>query len=1377
MSLNLCVIQGRLTRDPELRRTGSGIPVASFCIAVDRDWPNKETGEKETDFINCVAWRQKAEFVNYYFRKGSLVVVSGRLQIRKWTDNDGNNRTLSIWNVSSVKNMSHMFRDCNALTSVSDLSNWNVSSVTNMGAMFNGCKLLASVEGLSGWNVSSVTDIGGMFSGCNKLTSIGDLSDWKVISVTDMHYIFQNCSSLTSLNLSGWDVSSVTDMGYMFNGCSSLDSLDLNDWDVSSVTTVSCMFQSCSSLTSLDISGWELSVVTDTTNVFNGCSGLVEIKAPKSIAAGMTLSLPTGKNWYVSTDTSAPVTEIGNDTTPATLGKTLKVGVVVTFNANGGTVSPTSALVLNGESITLPTPTRVGYSSNGWYTAATEGEFVGAADASYTPATAITLYAQWTSLPAYFNSDWKNLLARDINSAATGITTTNIKTIEFTTAMPTDESYNANNYILVGATARDSTTVNDSVLAYYYKDSDNLYHLAIVSPTGSEIYAPTSCQSLFEDCTALTTIEFNSFITTGVTGMGYMFSDCCKLISLDLSGWDVSSVEWMFEMFCRCYKLESLDLSGWDVSSVDESMSGMFSGCSDLTSVGDLSNWNVSSVTGMRYMFSDCNALTSVGDLSGWNLSSVTDMSHMFYNCNALTSIGDLSGWNVSSVTDMSYMFYSCKVLTSVGDLSDWDVSSVTNMRAMFAYCSALTSVGDLSGWNVSSVTDMSSMFRDCYALTSLDLSGWNVYSVTNMNLMFSDCSALTSVDGIGNWNVSRVTGMSHMFGHCYALTSLDLSGWKISSLADTSHMFYSCNKLVEIKAPKSIAAGMTLKLPTGKSWFVTTDTSAAVTEIGNDTTPETLGKTLKVGVIVTFNANGGSVTPTSALVLNGNNITLPTPTRVGYSFNGWYTEATGGTKVGDAGAAYTTATAKTIYAQWVILPAYFNSNWKNLLATDINGAATGITKETIKTIEFTTSMPTDESYNAANYILVGAVGRGSAAADKVVNSSVIAYYYKDGDNLYHLAIVSPTGAEIYAPTSCSNLFKDCTALTTIEFNSFNTTDVTTMYRMFAGSLLSPMALTTITGLSNWDVSSVTNMSSMFSYCKDLTSLEGLSDWNVSSVTDMSDMFYNCELLTSVGNLSGWNVSSVTDMTYMFYNCKLLTSVGDLSGWNVSSVTYMGGMFTCCHKLSSVGNLSGWNVSSVTYMGGMFSGCELLTSVGDLSDWDVSSVTYMGGMFTYCHKLTSVGDLSGWDVSSVTDMSYMFSDCNALTSVGDLSDWDVSSVTDMSYMFSVCELLTSVGDLSDWDVSSVTDMGSMFSDCNALISLNLSGWELTAVTSTDYVFYGCSGLVEIKAPKSINPGFSLALPGDKTWIIKNGDGTIYTKITNETGKEKTFIAQ
>ena len=89
--LNHITIMGRLTRDPELRRTGSGIAVASFTVAVDRDYA-PEGQEKETDFPDCVAWRQTGEFVSKYFTKGSMIVVSGRLQIRGWTDKEGNKR-------------------------------------------------------------------------------------------------------------------------------------------------------------------------------------------------------------------------------------------------------------------------------------------------------------------------------------------------------------------------------------------------------------------------------------------------------------------------------------------------------------------------------------------------------------------------------------------------------------------------------------------------------------------------------------------------------------------------------------------------------------------------------------------------------------------------------------------------------------------------------------------------------------------------------------------------------------------------------------------------------------------------------------------------------------------------------------------------------------------------------------------------------------------------------------------------------------------------------------------------------------------------------------------------------------------------------------
>lgn len=90
--LNHITIGGRLTKDPELRRTGNGTAVTSFSIACDRDFANKESGERETDFVDIVAWRGTAEFVSKYFSKGRMAIISGRLQIRDWTDKEGNKR-------------------------------------------------------------------------------------------------------------------------------------------------------------------------------------------------------------------------------------------------------------------------------------------------------------------------------------------------------------------------------------------------------------------------------------------------------------------------------------------------------------------------------------------------------------------------------------------------------------------------------------------------------------------------------------------------------------------------------------------------------------------------------------------------------------------------------------------------------------------------------------------------------------------------------------------------------------------------------------------------------------------------------------------------------------------------------------------------------------------------------------------------------------------------------------------------------------------------------------------------------------------------------------------------------------------------------------
>ena len=90
--LNHITIMGRLVRDPELRRTGSGVAVATFRVAVDRDYVSRDGGERKADFIDCVAWRQTGEFISKYFSKGRMIIVDGRLEMRDWTDKDGGKR-------------------------------------------------------------------------------------------------------------------------------------------------------------------------------------------------------------------------------------------------------------------------------------------------------------------------------------------------------------------------------------------------------------------------------------------------------------------------------------------------------------------------------------------------------------------------------------------------------------------------------------------------------------------------------------------------------------------------------------------------------------------------------------------------------------------------------------------------------------------------------------------------------------------------------------------------------------------------------------------------------------------------------------------------------------------------------------------------------------------------------------------------------------------------------------------------------------------------------------------------------------------------------------------------------------------------------------
>ncbi|MBO6587363.1 MAG: BspA family leucine-rich repeat surface protein [Gracilimonas sp.] len=252
--------------------------------------------------------------------------------------------------------------------------------------------------------------------------------------------------------------------------------------------------------------------------------------------------------------------------------------------------------------------------------------------------------------------------------------------------------------------------------------------------------------------------------------------------------------------------------------------------------------------------------------------------------------------------------------------------------------------------------------------------------------------------------------------------------------------------------------------------------------------------------------------------------------------------------------------------------------------------------------------------------------------------------------------------------------------------------------------------------IGHWDVSSVTDMSSMFSgsYFN-----QPIGDWDVSSVTDMSSMFRGSYFDQPIGD---WDVSSVTDMSSMFSGSYFNQPIGD---WDVSSVTNMSSMFS--GRTSFDQPIGKWNVSSVTDMSSMFS---YRTNFDQpIGDWDVSSVTDMSSMFSDEARFDQ--PIGKWNVSSVKSMRSMFSS-NYLFNQ-DLSSWDISGVENTNFMFSGAwsfnngnaprqktkivngkEFVSTL----NWNVSQVTNMASMFQGARAF-NQDISSWDISNVKYFD----------------------------------------------------------
>jgi surface protein len=287
----------------------------------------------------------------------------------------------------------------------------------------------------------------------------------------------------------------------------------------------------------------------------------------------------------------------------------------------------------------------------------------------------------------------------------------------------------------------------------------------------------TTFAGAFYGCSSMTMKANDIPDLSHVTSMENMFSDIAAITG-DISGWDVSHVTNMRFTFSGIYTLFSQDLDSWDVSHVTD-MEGMFYYATTFN--GNIRHWNVSNVTSIRYMF--CTSAFNQ-DISGWDVSHVTNMEFTFNN--NLVFNQNINSWDVSAVTDMSNMFNWATAFNQ--PLNNWNLSNVTETDWMFYGATAFNQ--DLSNWDVSKVVFFYRMFSGATAFDQ-DLSNWNITSANSMDFMLSNSGLSTAhYDALLNsWTnepvKTNVPLGAHNLKYCNATASrnnlISSYGWTIT--------------------------------------------------------------------------------------------------------------------------------------------------------------------------------------------------------------------------------------------------------------------------------------------------------------------------------------------------------------------------------------------------------------------------------------------------------------------------------------------------------------------------------------------------------------------------------------------------------------------
>jgi len=331
---------------------------------------------------------------------------------------------------------------------------------------------------------------------------------------------------------------------------------------------------------------------------------------------------------------------------------------------------------------------------------------------------------------------------------------------------------------------------------------------------------------------------------------------------------------------------------------------------------------------------------------------------------------------------------------------------------------------------------------------------------------------------------------------------------------------------------------------------------------------------------------------------------------------------------------------------------------------------------------------------------------------DKLNTGSVTKMDYAFKSNSKIESLTSLANWNVSNVKSFKGMFEACTSLTSLDISGWNTSGAIDLSYFLKGN----KKLTTINGLANINLTNAQDISGFFYDDIALTNID-ISNWNVSNINNMTSLFEGCTNLVSTGNLANWDLSKATSLSSMFKSATNLTDVGNIANWNITNVSDLSSMFNKCDSLSLsfYNSLNNWNTSNVTNTSYMFSTINWPSDAYlDLSNWNMTSLLTCSNMFlnnSSLGQLTSI-NISNWNPINCLDYSYMFADNGYLTSIIGIDTLNVSGGNDISYMFYKCTSLPSI-DLSNWDVSNISNFDHSFAYTINLTSIgDVNNWNI-----------------------------------------------------------------